>query len=95
MTVEAPTRSRIAPKLGTDSAMKSRLRTEKLRKAHLFQLKLGGIWRSFSKAWVGGLVMIGNVVIRWRSSMISTTTLSHPLDMASTMLSFTWSPREK
>ena len=39
MTVEAPTRSRMAPKLGTDSAMKSRQRTDRERKAHLFQWK--------------------------------------------------------
>ena len=39
VTVDAPTRSRMAPKLGTDSAMKSRQRTVKERNAHLFQLK--------------------------------------------------------
>ena len=39
VTVDAPTRSRIDPKLGTDSAMKSRQRTENVLKAHRFQLK--------------------------------------------------------
>ena len=37
--MDAPTKSRIDPKLGTDSAMKSRQRTEKVLKAHRFQLK--------------------------------------------------------
>ena len=39
VTVEAPTKSKIEPKLGTDSAMKSRQRTENVLKAHRFQLK--------------------------------------------------------
>ena len=39
VTVDAPTKSRIDPKLGTDSAMKSRQRTENVLKAHRFQLK--------------------------------------------------------
>ena len=39
VTVEAPTKSKIDPKLGTDSAMKSRQRTENVLKAHRFQLK--------------------------------------------------------
>ena len=38
VTVEAPIRSRIAPKLGTVSAMKRRHATERERKTHLFQL---------------------------------------------------------
>ena len=37
--MEAPTKSKIDPKLGTDSAMKSRQRTENVLKAHRFQLK--------------------------------------------------------
>ena len=37
--MDAPTKSRIDPKLGTDSAMKSRQRTENVLKAHRFQLK--------------------------------------------------------
>ena len=43
VTVEAPTKSRIDPKLGTDSAMNSRQRTENVLKAQRFQLKSGGI----------------------------------------------------
>ena len=39
VTVEAPIRFRIDPKDGTDSAMKRRTNTEKVLKAHLFQLK--------------------------------------------------------
>ena len=39
VTVDAPTKSRIDPKLGTDSAMKRRQRTENVLKAHRFQLK--------------------------------------------------------
>ena len=39
VTVEAPTRSRMAPKLGTDSAIKRRHATERERNTHLFQLK--------------------------------------------------------
>ena len=39
VTVDAPTRSRIAPKLGTDSAVKSSISTDRLLKAHLFILK--------------------------------------------------------
>ena len=39
VTVDAPTRSRIAPKLGTVSAVKSSIRTDKLLNAHLFTLK--------------------------------------------------------
>ena len=35
------------------------------------------------------------VVTRWRSSITSTTILSQPSDMVSTMLSVTLSPREK
>ena len=95
VTVEAPISSRMAPKLGTDSAIKSRTSTEKLLKTHLLQFRSDGIWRSFSKNWAGGFVMMGKVVMRWRSSMTSTTILCQPLDMASTMLSVTLSPREK
>ena len=39
VTVDAPTRSRIAPKLGTVSAVKSSISTDRLLKAHLFTLK--------------------------------------------------------
>ena len=45
VTVDAPTKSRIDPKLGTDSAMKSRQRTENVLKAHRFQLKSEDIER--------------------------------------------------
>ena len=37
--MEPPTRLRIAPKFGIDSAMNNRTSTEKVLKAHLFQLK--------------------------------------------------------
>ena len=43
VTVEAPTKSKIEPKLGTDSAMNKRQRTEKVLKAQRFQLKSGEI----------------------------------------------------
>ena len=43
VTVEAPTKSKIEPKLGTDSAMNNRQRTEKVLKAQRFQLKSGEI----------------------------------------------------
>ena len=39
VTVEAPTRSRMDEKLGTDSAMKRRKITDSERKTHRFQLK--------------------------------------------------------
>ena len=45
VTVDAPTKSRIDPKLGTDSAMKRRQRTENVLKAHRFQLKSEDIER--------------------------------------------------
>ena len=37
--MEPPTRLRIAPKFGNDSAMNNKTRTENVLKAHLFQLK--------------------------------------------------------
>ena len=39
VTVEAPTKSRIEPKLGTVSAMKRRTATERERNRQRFQLK--------------------------------------------------------
>ena len=52
VTVEAPTKSRIEPKLGTDSAMNKRQRTEKVLKAQRFQLKSGEI-KSFEMTRLG------------------------------------------
>ena len=49
VTVDAPTRSRIDPKLGTDSAMKSRQRTENVLKAQRFQLKSEDIRKVISQ----------------------------------------------
>lgn len=87
VTVEAPIRLRMAPKDGMDSAIKRRRRTERVLNTHLFQLKCGGMLRMCSRIWAGGFMMMGKVVTRWRSSITSTTTLSQPPDMASTMLS--------
>ena len=39
VTVDPPTKLRIAPKFGIDSAMNNRTSTENVLKAHLFQLK--------------------------------------------------------
>ena len=39
VTVDAPTRSKIEPKLGTVSAMKRRKKTDNVRKTQRFQLK--------------------------------------------------------
>ena len=56
VTVEAPTRSRMAPKLGTDSAMKSRPRTERLRNKHLAQLKSK---LEYDIYWLSGNIKLG------------------------------------
>ena len=45
VTVDAPIRFNIDPKDGTDSAMKRRTKTEKVLKAHLFQLKSTNRWK--------------------------------------------------
>ena len=45
VTVEAPTRSRMDPKLGTVSAMNKRPSTDNVLKAHRFQLKSKDIER--------------------------------------------------
>ena len=44
VTVDAPIRFNIDPKDGTDSAMNRRTKTEKVLKAHLFQLKSTNRW---------------------------------------------------
>ena len=54
--VKIVTRSRMAPKLGTVSAMKRRQRTERERKAHLFQLKP---WRRVLTRWIKCLCPTG------------------------------------
>merc|ERR1719225_1912347 len=59
--------------------MKSRQRTEKVLKAHRFQLKFVGTLSISSKNCAGGLVMMGKAVMRWRSNMISTNIFIHPL----------------
>ena len=57
--MEAPTKSRIEPKLGTDSAMNKRQRTEKVLKAQRFQLKSGEI-KSFEMTRQGYPHLMGH-----------------------------------
>ena len=59
VTVEAPTKSKIEPKLGTDSAMNNRQRTEKVLKAQRFQLKSGEI-ESFEMTSQGYPYLMGH-----------------------------------
>ena len=59
VTVEAPTKSNIEPKLGTDSAMNKRQRTEKVLKAQRFQLKSGEI-KSFEMTRQGYPYLMGH-----------------------------------
>ena len=95
VTVEAPIRLRIAPNDGIDSAINRSKRTDAVLNTHLFQLKCVGMSMRCSRICAGGFMMMGKVVMRWRSSITSTVTLCQPPDMASTMLSgMRLAPRE-
>ena len=52
VTVLAPTRARMLPKLGIDSAMNNRITTLMLRNKHRFQLKSGIEKKKFSISFV-------------------------------------------
>ena len=94
VTVEAPIRLRIAPNDGIDSAINKSMRTDAVLNTHLFQLKCVGMSMRCSRICAGGFMMMGKVVIRWISNIISTTAFSHPSDMDMTTLSVTRSPSE-
>ena len=94
VTVLAPIKPRIDPNEGTVSAMNNKKNTVSVRNKHLFQLKSVGMLSICSMIWAGGFMMMGKVVMRWMSNMISTTAFSQPSDMDMTTLSVTMSPSE-